>query len=52
MDECYMWDNRSKIDFIIIICWSVIYISWSSDFAYYFEDYLRDECHIWFNGLM
>ena len=36
----------------IIVCRSVTYISWSSDFAYYFEDYLRDECHVWDNGLM
>ena len=37
MDRC-----DTKICFIIV-CRSVTYISWSSDFAQYFEDYLRDE---------
>ena len=27
------------------ICRSVTYISWSSDFALYLEDYLMDKCH-------
>ena len=28
-------------------CRSVTYISWSGDFALYFEDYLMDKCHNW-----
>ena len=46
MDQC-----DTNIDFIIV-CRSVTYISCSSDFVYYFEDYVGDECHIWDNGLM
>ena len=29
------------------VCRSVSYISWSSDFALYLEDYLMDKCHNW-----
>ena len=29
---------------------NVTYISWSSDFAYYLQDYLMDEHHNWYNG--
>ena len=29
------------------ICRSLTYISWSSDFALYLEDYLMDKCHNW-----
>ena len=31
-------------------CGSVTYISWSSDFALYLEDYLMDEGHTLDNG--
>ena len=34
------------------VCRSVIYISWSSDFALYLEDYLMDRCHNWNIGSM
>ena len=34
------------------ICRSLIYISWSSNFALYFEDYLMDRCHNWNIGSM
>ena len=34
------------------ICRSVTYISWSSDFALYLEDYLKDKCHNWNTGSM
>ena len=30
-------------------CGTVTYISWSSDFALYLEDYLIDEGHTWYN---
>ena len=32
------------------ICKSVTYISWSSDFVLYLEDYLMDKCHNWNTG--
>ena len=31
---------------------SVTYISWSSDFALYLEDYMMDKCHNWNTGSM
>ena len=31
-------------------CGSVTYISWSSDFALYLEDYWMVEGHTWYNG--
>ena len=31
-------------------CGSVTYISWSSNFVLYLEDYLMDEGHRWYNG--
>ena len=34
------------------ICRSVTYISWSSNFALYLEDYLMDKCHGWNIGPM
>ena len=34
------------------LCRSVTYISWSSDFALYLEDYLMDKCHNWNIGFM
>ena len=34
------------------ICRSVTYISWSSDFALYLENYLMDKCHNWNIGSM
>ena len=34
------------------ICRSVTYISWSSDFTLYFEEYLMDKCHNWNIGSM
>ena len=34
------------------ICRSVTYISWSSDFTLYLEDYLMDKCHNWDIGSM
>ena len=34
------------------ICRSVTYISWSSDFVLYLEDYLLDKCHNWDTGSM
>ena len=34
------------------MCRSVTYISWSSDFALYVEDYLMDKCHNWNIGSM
>ena len=34
------------------ICKSVTYISWSSDFTLYPEDYLMDKCHNWNIGSM
>ena len=34
------------------ICRSETYISWSSDFALYLEDYLMDKCHNWNIGSM
>ena len=34
------------------ICRSVTYISWSSDFALYLEDYLMGTCHNWNIGSM
>ena len=34
------------------ICRSVTYISWSSDFALYLEEYLMDNCHNWNIGSM
>ena len=36
----------------IYVCMSVTYISWSGDFALYFEDYLLDKCHNWDIGSM
>ena len=35
-----------------LYCRSVTYISWSSDFALYLEDYLMDKCHNWNIGSM
>ena len=34
------------------ICRSVTYISWSSDFTLYLEEYLMDKCHKWNIGFM
>ena len=34
------------------MCKLVTYISWSSDFALYLEDYLMDKCHNWNTGSM
>ena len=39
-----------KIDLIKYIYRSVTYISWSSDFAMFLENYLMDESHTLDNG--
>ena len=36
----------------VYICRPVTYISWSSDFALYLEDYLMDKCRNWNVGSM
>ena len=45
MDQC-----DTKIDLIKYIYMSMTYISWSSDFTLYLEDYFMDEGHTWYNG--
>ena len=54
------WRNIILIQWISVtqrlaslnICWSVTvtYISCTSDFAVYLENYMMDESHIWYNG--
>ena len=45
------WFSVTNIE-LTYICRSVTYISWSSDFALYLEDYLMDKCHNWNIGSM
>ena len=45
--QCYR-----KTELKLYICRSVTYISWSSDFALYLEDYLMGKCHNWNIGSM
>ena len=37
-----LWPQRKYVN--------MTYISWSSDFAWYLQDYLMDEHHSWYNG--
>ena len=41
------WFSVTQILTLNYIYRSVTYISWSSDFALYLEDYLMDKCHKW-----
>ena len=52
MDEDHTWYNGSvwHKDWTHKIYRSVTYISWSSDFAIYLENYLMDEGHTLDNG--
>ena len=46
--------ERTDLDFkisVALICRSVTYILWSSDFASYLEDYLMEKSCTWDNGL-
>ena len=46
------WFSGTQTLTWIYVCRSVTYISWSSDFALYLEDYLMDKCHNWNIGSM
>ena len=46
------WFSVTQTLTVNYICRSVTYISWSSDFALYLEDYLMDKCHNWNIGFV
>ena len=49
---CRYWFSVTQTLNWNYICRPVTYISWSSDFAVYLEDYLMDKCHSWNIGSM
>ena len=50
--RCWFSVTQTLTWIYVYTCRSVTYISWSSDFALYLEDYLLDKCHNWDIGSM